>query len=353
MKTWPDPKLLKLLGIEHPVVQAPMAGVDTPELAVAVARAGGLGSLACALLSPARIRAAWQTMRQQTDRPLNLNFFCHTVPERSTAQQLQWQQLLAPYYAEFGIDPATVAAAPSRAPFDEGFCEVVEELRPPVVSFHFGLPNRALLDRVRNTGAAVLSSATTVEEAIWLEQRGCDAVIAQGIEAGGHRGMFLETDIDKQLATLELVPRIVDAISIPVIAAGGIANAHAARTAFAAGASAVQLGTAYLFCAETRVSPLYRSMLESDRETTLTNLFSGRPARGIVNRLTAELGPMSAAAPAFPHAAHWVNPLRQASEQAGSADFMQLWSGSCRKPHALDAENFTRSLCAHLLSTDS
>jgi nitronate monooxygenase len=350
MKTWPDPKLLRLLGIDSPIVQAPMAGVDTPALAVAVSKAGGLGSLACALLSPAQIRDAWQAMRRQTDRPLNLNFFCHAVPARSAAQQLQWQQLLAPYYAEFGIDPATVAPSPARAPFDASFCEIVEELRPPVVSFHFGLPNRELLDRVRHTGAAVLSSATTVEEAIWLEQRGCDAVIAQGIEAGGHRGMFLETDIGKQLATMELVPRIVDAISIPVIAAGGIDAAQSARAVFAAGASAIQLGTAYLFCSETRVSPLYRSMLESDRETTLTNIFSGRPARGIVNRLTVELGPMSAAAPDFPHAAHWVNPLRQASEKSGSADFMQLWSGSRRKPHTLDAETFTRALCAHILA---
>lgn len=353
MTSWPAPKLLQLLGIEYPIVQAPMAGVDTPALAVAVANAGGLGSLAAALLSPAQLHEAWYAMRRQTDKPLNLNFFCHVVPEKSAAQQAQWQQLLAPYYAEFGIDPAAVPPSAPRAPFDAGFCDVVEELRPPVISFHFGLPSRALLDRVRNTGAVVLASATTVEEAIWLEHRGCDAVIAQGVEAGGHRGTFLDGDAGSQLDTATLVPRIVDAVSIPVIAAGGIADAQSARAAFALGAAAVQLGTAYLFCAEARVSPLYRHALESAADTALTNLFSGRPARGIVNRFMRELGPLSAAAPDFPHAAHFVNPLRQASERAGRIDFMQLWAGTRRRPHALDAATFTRTLAEQIRSDNS
>ena len=346
MKSWPDQKLLQLLGIECPIIQAPMAGVDSPALAAAVAEAGALGSLACALLSPAGIREAWHDFRRRTARPLNLNFFCHVQSARSPVQQERWRQELRPYYAEFGIDSSNIASSPARAPFDVNFCALVEEIKPRVVSFHFGLPDSALLDRVKQSGAVVLSSATTVEEAIWLEHHGCDAVIAQGAEAGGHRGMFMASEIDTQLPMLELVPRIVEAVSLPVVAAGGIADATGIARALASGASAVQMGTAYLFCPEARVAPLYRKMLATDATTTLTNVFSGRPARGIVNRFIDEVGPMSRLAPDFPYAAELVNPLRQASENAGSVDFMQMWAGVHRQPHSLDAAALTEMLCA-------
>lgn len=350
MKNWPDQKLLQLLGIDCPIIQAPMAGVDSPALAVAVASVGALGSLACALLSPNGIREACRFMQGETARPINLNFFCHVQPQRSMAQQERWRQELLPYYAEFGIDPDGIAPSATRVPFDENFCTIVEEIRPRVVSFHFGLPEPELLDRVKRAGAVVLSSATTVEEAIWLEQYGCDVVIAQGAEAGGHRGMFLTKDIDSQLPMAELVPRIVEAISVPVVAAGGIADANDIANAFALGAAAVQLGTAYLFCPEAQVAPLYRDMLATDTATALTNVFSGRPARGIVNRFVAEIGPMSSVAPDFPYAAQRVNPLRQASEKAGRADFMQMWAGMHRQPHDLSAATLTRALCERSLA---
>lgn len=345
MTAWPDNRITALLGIEHPLIQAPMAGVDTPQLASQVTKAGGLGSLACALLSPDQIRAAWASIRSRTSGPVNLNFFCHPQGKKSAAQQETWKNRLAPYYAEWNIDPDTVADSPVRAPFDENFCAVVEAIKPPVVSFHFGLPPPALLQRVKDCGAIVLSSATTVDEAIWLEQNGCDAIIAQGAEAGGHRGMFLTLDITTQINTLSLVSQIKRTVSLPVIAAGGIADAEDIKAALVAGASAVQLGTAYLFCEEASISPLYRAALETDTETVLTNVFSGRPARGLMNRLIHELGPISSDAPEFPYAAHYVAPLRSASEKSGALDFMQLWAGEKRKPHTMNAYDLTAALC--------
>lgn len=350
MKCWPDEKILNVLGIELPIIQAPMAGVDTPELAVAVSQAGGLGSLACAMLSPDQIRSAWHKMRAQTDKPINLNFFCHDQKEKSEIQQAQWKNRLAPYYRECGINPDAVVPSAARVPFDENYCALIEELKPSVVSFHFGLPSQSLLDRVKAVGAVILSSATTREEAIWLEQNGCDVVIAQGAEAGGHRAMFLTADLKTQIGTADLVSQIVDAVSLPVIAAGGISGARAVRDAFSWGASAVQLGTAYLFCPEAKAPPLYREALRSDAETVITNVYSGRPARGILNRFINEVGPISPDAPDFPYASHFVAPLRTASERAARTDFIQMWSGTVRAAHNMDAEQFTRMLADETLA---
>ncbi len=199
----------------------------------------------------------------------------------------------------------------TRMPFDGAMCDLVVELKPEVVSFHFGLPDQLLLRRVRDTGAKILSSATTVDEARWLEREGCHAIIAQGYEAGGHRGMFLTQDISTQIGTMALVPQVVDAVKVPVIAAGGIADARGMVAAFALGASAVQLGTAYLFCPEATIGPVHRQALRSAaaRESTITNVFSGRPARGIVNRIVREVGPRSDLAPAFPLAGGAIAPL--------------------------------------------
>jgi nitronate monooxygenase len=340
-----EQKIINLVGIRYPLIQAPMAGVDTPGMAAAVSKAGGLGSLACAILSPKQIGEAWRVMRQETDAPINLNFFCHEMKDDSATQQEKWLQELLPYYKEFGIDPDHIPTSAIRAPFDDSFCQVVEEIRPPVVSFHFGLPDKGLLDRVKATGAVILSSATTVDEAIWLEKHGCDVVIAQGVEAGGHRGMFLTSDIGTQTGTEALVKQVVEAVSIPVVAAGGIADVNGIRSALSFGAAAVQLGTAYLFCPEANVSPLYRKELEGGSETVLTNVFSGRPARGIANRFIREVGPFSECSPNFPYAAHLVNPLRKASESISKADFMQMWSGTVRKPHRVGAGELTRALC--------
>ena len=321
--------LQELLGIELPIIQAPMAGVQGSALAVAVCNAGGLGSLPCAMLGVDAMRTELAAIRASTTRPFNVNFFCHAPPEPSAAREETWRAALSPYFAEYGIDASAIPAGPGRSPFGAEAADVLAEFRPDVISFHFGLPSEELLERVRGWGAKVLSSATTVAEALWLEARGVDAVIAQGIEAGGHRGSFLSNDLSEQLGTFALVPQIVDAVKIPVIAAGGIADARGVAAAMALGASGVQIGTAYLLCPEAKTGAVHRAALKSEgaRVTALTNMFTGRPARGIVNRLMRESGPMNSAAPAFPLATSAIAPLRAAAESRGSGDFSPLWAG--------------------------
>jgi nitronate monooxygenase len=270
-------------------------------------------------------------------------------PERSSA----WQSLLAPYHVELGLDPDAMTPSSGRAPFDHVFCALVESFKPEVVSFHFGLPEQALLERVMAAGAKIISSATTVSEAVYLEHRGCDAVIAMGMEAGGHRGNFLVDDMARQVGTFALVPQIVDAVSIPVIAAGGICDARGIVAAFALGASAVQVGTAYLFSPEACVSAPYREALKSvaDDGTMITNVFTGRPARGIVNRLMRELGPMSSDVPEFPLAAAALAPLRAKAERTGSNDFINMWAGqAARLAREMPAGELTRSLAYEALA---
>ena len=347
MRSNPAAYLQHLLGIELPIIQAPMAGAAFADMAIAVSEAGGLGSLACAMLSPAQMREEIALIRRQTSQPINLNFFCHRSPRFEIEREARWKARLEPYYREFGIDLVESEPSVSRASFDEAACEIIEEFAPEVVSFHFGLPHKELVDRVKSTGTRILSSATTVSEARWLEEHGCDAVIAQGYEAGGHRGMFLGTDVSTQVGTMALVPQVVDAVKVPVIAAGGIGDARGIVAAFALGASAVQLGTAYLSCPEARISAVHREMLRCSRDdqTALTNVFTGRPARSIVNRLVREVGPMSLETPEFPLAAAAVMPLRQAAQEAGSGDFLPLWSGqSARLGVKLPAGELTRHL---------
>jgi nitronate monooxygenase len=349
MKSNPDGHFRHLLGIEIPIIQAPMAGAAFADMAIAVSEAGGLGSLACAMLTFPQMREEISLIRKQTSRPINLNFFCHRPPHFEAEREAGWRRRLELYYHELGLDLTESEPPPSRASFDAAACEIVEEFAPEVVSFHFGLPDKGLVDRVKSTGARILSSATTVSEARWLEERGCDAIIAQGCEAGGHRGMFLSTEISTQIGTVALVPQVVDAVTVPVIAAGGIADARGIVAAFALGASAVQLGTAYLFCPEARISPVHREMLRRSRddETALTNVFTGRPARGIVNRLMREIGPMSPEAPDFPLAAEAVMPLRQAALARDSGEFVPLWSGqAARLSVELPAGELTRHLAA-------
>lgn len=339
---------LEFAGIDLPIVLAPMAGPGASELAIAVAEAGGLGSLPCALMDDDRVRAEFGIIRQRTSRPINLNFFCHKPPRFDAAREAAWRLALAPYYAQFGLETGNVPSS-ERKGFDAERCALVEELRPEIVSFHFGLPEAALVERVKAAGAKVLSSATTVAEARWLEDRGCDAIIAQGAEAGGHRGMFLSDDIATQVGTMALVPRVVDAVSVPVIAAGGIADGRGIVAALALGALAVQIGTAYLFSPEAKVPPAHRRALtdEAADNTALTNLFTGRPARGVVNRIMREIGPMSDKAPAFPLAGGALAPLRAATEPAGSGDFMPLWSGQAASlARQMPAGDLTRRLWA-------
>jgi len=317
------------LQLALPLVQAPLAGFQGGALAAAAAAAGALGSLPGAALSPQALREEVTRLRAAGDRALNVNFFAHHVPEPDAAREAAWREALAPYYAEFGIDPAAVPDGPGRLPFGEEALAAVETLRPAIVSFHFGLPAPELVERVRATGAQVWSTATTVPEARWLEARGVDAVIAQGLEAGGHRGQFLGDDPSRQLGTMALLPQVAAAVEVPVIAAGGIADAAGVAAALRLGAAAVQLGTVLLLCPEATTSAPHRAALQSEaaQHTALTNLFSGRPARGIVNRLMRELGPMSALPSPFPRAANAIAPLRAAAEKAGSGDFSPLWAG--------------------------
>jgi nitronate monooxygenase len=326
---WPDHRILDLLHIDAPILLAPMAGPGLAELAIGVAEAGGLGALPTALFGADQVRSEVATFRSRSSRPINLNFFCHMPPVADPARDAAWRDRLAPYYRELGLDPTTPIKPSARAPFDDALCRLVEELRPEVVSFHFGLPEPALLDRVRAAGAKILASATTVAEARWLDERGCDAIIAQGAEAGGHRGVFLTGDpiaaCATQPGTMALVPQVVDAVSRPVIAAGGIADGRGIVAALALGAAAVQIGTAYLFCPEAKVPAAHREALRraTDDGTAMTNVFTGRPARGLVNRAMRELGPLSGDAPAFPLAGGALAPLKARAE----GDFGSLWAG--------------------------
>jgi len=346
---WPDKRITDLFGIDLPIIQAPMAGAQGSAMAIAVSRAGGLGSLPCAMLSLDQARAEIGIIRQQTDRPYNVNFFCHSSPAHDDVAERAWRKVLGSHYEEFDIDPDAIPQGPGRNPFDDALCGLVEEFRPKVVSFHFGLPERALLKRVKAAGSVVISSATSAAEARWLEDNGADAVIAQGYEAGGHRGHFLGDNLAGQAGTMALVPQVVDAVKIPVIAAGGIADARGVVAALALGASAVQIGTAYLFSPESKVSVLHRKALEqaADDSTALTNVFTGRPARGIVNRAIRELGPLSPHAPAFPLATGAIAPLRAKAEAAGSGEFSPLWSGQAASlAKAMPAGEFTTKVMA-------
>jgi len=350
---WPDHRILDLFGIQLPIIQAPMAGSVAADLVVAVSEAGGLGSLPCAQLSVQQARTELEVIRRKTSRPINVNFFCHQQPRDNPPREMNWRRRLDAYYVQLGVDNNTVVLSPNRAPFDHKMCDLVMEFHPEVVSFHFGLPDKDLVTRVRKAGAKIISSATSVDEARWLEDQGCDAIVAQGYEAGGHRGIFLSEDVSTQVGTMALVPQMVDAVKVPVIAAGGIADSRGIVASFSLGAAAVQIGTAYLLCPEAKTSPIYRRALKEakDNETVLTHVFTGRPARGIVNRLVREVGPMSDLAPDFPCAAAALAPLRAKSEMAGSADFTPLWSGqSIRLSRELPAAELTKRLAAETLA---
>ncbi|MGV3723717.1 MAG: NAD(P)H-dependent flavin oxidoreductase [Actinomycetota bacterium] len=343
--------LRELFGVEVPILQAPMAGVQGHALAAAVSNAGGLGSLPCAALTPEAMRRELTLLRTATSRPFNVNFFCHVSPQPDPAREAAWRAVLAPYYAELGVDASALPEGPARAPFNSDAADVLGEFQPPVVSFHFGLPAPDLLARVKGWGAKILASATTVEEARWLEARGVDAIIAQGLEAGGHRGMFLSEDLTTQVGTLALARQIVRVVNVPVIAAGGIADARGVAAVLALGAAGAQVGTAYLLCPEATTSALHRDALKSDdaRHTAVTDVFTGRPARGIVNRIIRELGPISATAPPFPLAAAALAPLRASAENQARGDFSPLWSGQnasgCRE---IPAADLTRELATNL-----
>ena len=342
---WRDRRLLDLFGIDAPIVQAPMAGAQDAELAIAASKGGALGSLPCALLGVETARDQVAQFRAATAGPLNLNFFCHR-PAGAYGDSA-WRTALQPYYAEYEVGyPAS--PPPLRRPFDEAMCALVEEISPEVVSFHFGLPEEGLLRRIQDSGPIILGCATSPAEARWLAEREVDAIIAQGWEAGGHAGRFLPADPSSHMGTFALVPQIADAVSVPVIAAGGVADARGIAAALMLGASAVQIGTAYLSSPESRISDLHRAALASEAaETTVsTNLFTGRFARGLETRLTRELGPASNIVPPFPHGGDALAELRKADP----ASFANMWAGqAARLARAEDAEALTRRLAAETL----
>jgi nitronate monooxygenase len=337
-----------LLGIEHPIIQAPMASVQGSALAIAVSNAGGLGSLPCAMLNPQTMRAELALIRTGTAKPYNVNFFCHAPPVPDAERDAHWRSVLQPYYTELGLESSP--AMTTRAAFNNELAAALGEFKPPVVSFHFGLPAADLLRQVKQWGAKVLASATTLEEAVWLEAHGADAIIAQGNEAGGHRGMFLSADLTTQVGTFALLPQVVRRARLPVIAAGGIADPHGVAAAMQLGAAGVQVGTAYLLCPEATTSAVHRAALASPaaHHTAITNVFTGRPARAIVNRLVRELGPMHSAAPAFPLAAAAVAPLRAAAERNGNSDFSSLWAGQHVACKEMPAGELTEMLASDL-----
>lgn len=326
-----------------------MAGVQDSALTIAVSTSGGLGSLPCAVLSTEVLAKELESIDSAGIRCYNLNFFCHPQPRLDTRGERRWRDALAPYYREHGIDPEVVASVPTRSPFSEEALERIRPFRPPVVSFHFGLPNRDWIDEIKSWGGQIWSSATTLEEAQWLAEHGVDAVIAQGIEAGGHRGMFLTEDLSTQMEAMRLLTEIKRHVDLPIIAAGGIASPEQVKEALDRGAWAVQCGTAYLCCVEAKTRQLHRAQIRSKcaATTQVTNVFSGRPARGIVNRLIRELGPMSHITPEFPGAAAALAPLRKAAEAAGKGDFSPLWCGTntaaCREVDAAEQTNWLAS----------
>ncbi|HVU03042.1 MAG TPA: nitronate monooxygenase [Polyangiaceae bacterium] len=344
---FPDTRLTSLFRTESPIVQAPMAGAMDATLVIGACRGGALGSLPCAMLTPDAVRAEVGRIRAATSAPFNLNFFCHTSVPADPEVMAAWKAKLLPFYRELGLPEDAESKAPARAPFDESMLAVVEETRPNVVSFHFGLPEPRLLEGVKRAGAVVLGCATTRSEALWLEERGVDAIIAQGVEAGGHRGTFLPGSISSQPGTFALVPEVVDSVRVPVIAAGGIADGRGIAAALALGASGVQIGTAYLKCPESKIAPAFRALLAEAHadSTVVTNAMTGRPARGFPNRIVQGIGALVEDAPAFPHAAAAIAPLRASAEKSGSGAFSPYWAGQgVSLSHELSAEELTRAL---------
>ena len=326
MSLWPDNELTAHLDIRYPIIQAPMAGASTPALAIAVSTTGGLGSLGLAMHTQESLRKDCAEV-SAAGAPYNANFFVHREPVDDPARAADTRSLLAPYYFELGL--GQLPDAVSVPSFNETHLEAVLDLRPPVVSFHFGLPNADAFKAIKAAGLFTMSSATNVTEARELEARGVDAVIAQGFEAGGHRATFSEPYEKGHVGTLALVPQVVDAVSIPVIAAGGIGDGRGIAAALALGASAVQLGTAFLTCPESAAHPLYRRALNEarDDQTRITHAFSGRPARGLENRYLREMAGHEAIYPDFPILNTLTGPLRKASAKGNNTDFMSLWSG--------------------------
>ncbi len=345
MVDWPQNPFLERLGTEHPIIQAPMAGASGTSLCLAAIEGGALGSLPCAMLSGDEVLGEVAAVRAQTPKPFALNFFCHAMPERFDDKA--WRELLRPYYEEFSVKEGP--SGTMRLPFDEAMATLVEQLKPPVVTFHFGLPRSDLMARVKATGALIIGNATTPEEARWLEERGVDAIIAQGFEAGGHSGSFLGSDPAEALGLFALVQLILNCVSVPVIAAGAISSGRAIAAALTLGASAVQIGTAFLHTPEAAIKSVHRTAL-ANGHTLFTNLMTGGLARGLHGRLIDDLGPVRSEAPPYPLASTALAPLRSAAEQSNEYGFSPMWAGQASPlGQSISATELTRELAAEAL----
>jgi len=326
---WPKNDLTELLQIEHPIIQAPMAGSSTPALAGAVSNAGGLGSLGCAAMSLDELVTTTDKLRTITDQPFNLNFFAHTEPQERPKVDSQVSTQIAFAYQERAISGPSKNNTKTYDQFNIDTVSALLKIKPRVVSFHFGLPSTDLVAALRDTGCNILCSATTVEEAKWLAENGVDAIIAQGWEAGGHRGTFEVSFEDFGIGTMALVPQIVDAIDLPVIAAGGIADGRGIAAAFNLGASGVQLGSAFLSCPEASISTAHRNALQNarDDDTRLTRAFSGRPARARNNRYIELMAQQRGKLVDFPLMYRFSRPLMQSSVDNNDDDYSFLLYG--------------------------
>ena len=326
---WPKRDLIDLLGIDHPIVQAPMGGESTPALAVAVSNAGGLGGLGCSFMSMEELRTKAEEIRSGTNRPFNFNFFAHPEPREDPDLDAETRARVAPFYEELGLDSVPERGEASCETFNEAKLSVLLDIRPKITSFHFGLPPLPMVEALQDAGSLIFCSATTVAEARFLNESGVDAIIAQGWEAGGHRGTFETSFEDFGVGTMALVPQIVDAVDVPVIAAGGIADGRGIAAAFALGASGVQMGTAFLSCPEANISDDHRAALRQarDDDTRLTRAFSGRPARAKNNRYIEAMAKDQVPLPDFPTMSTFSSPLREASEHRGDTDFQFLLYG--------------------------
>ena len=342
------------LGLSHPIIQAPMAGTSTPALAAAVSNAGGLGSLGVAAMNAAKAREAIGQTRALTQRPFNVNLFCHAPAQADAGRERAWIEYLAPSFAEFGAQPpAALREIYTSFVADEDMLQMLLEERPAVVSLHFGLPEARRIEALRAAGCYLMATATSLDEARRIAAAGIDAIVAQGIEAGGHRGIFEPDGPDEQLGTLALTRLLATRLPLPVIAAGGIMDGAGIAAALALGAQAAQLGTAFVSCPESAADAAYRQALlsqDESRVTVMTRSISGRPARGFANRLTA-LGaaPGCPALPGYPMVYDAGKALHAAAKARGSADFAAQWAGQgFRLSRSLPAADLVRQLCAEM-----
>ncbi|PLY45341.1 nitronate monooxygenase [Janthinobacterium sp. ROICE36] len=324
-------RFLDRLGLQLPIIQAPMAGVSTPNLAAAVSNAGGLGSLAIGAGSVAQARQMIEDTRALTDGPFNVNVFCHAPAARDAGREAAWLAHLAPLFAELGAAvPAELEEIYRTFLGDEAVFELLLEQRPAVVSFHFGLPTQQQIAALRQAGIYTLATATSVREAALIEQAGVDAIVAQGVEAGGHRGVFDPQAQDERHSTSVLLRLLTGRTTLPLIAAGGIMDGQGIRAALDLGAVATQLGTAFVLCPESSANASYRANLKSERATAtrLTSVLSGRLARGMLNRLIEHgEAPGSPPPAAYPVAYDVAKQLNAAASQHGDSEFAAQWAG--------------------------